>query len=300
MRVVHVLERLGGVADRATLVRLTSRAKLDAALRIGDVVRDSRGRYALPAADQAVRAANALSAVVSHGSAAAHWGWEMKQPPQQPSMTVPRNRNVAAERRVELSVKWADLSPEEIVNGILTSQGRTVIDCAKTMPFDHALAIADSALRHRNITSRRLLQLAEAVPGRGRAACLRVAREANGKAANPFESVLRAISLDVPGLDLRPQVVISEGGPVVRPDLVDENLRLVVEADSFEWHGKRNALKKDCERYNALVLLGWTVLRFSWEHVMFEPCYVDSCLREYVHALSVKRATGRRAVQIPA
>ena len=108
MRVVHVLERLGGVADRATLLRLTSRAKLDAALRVGDIVRDSRGRYALPAADQAVRAANALSATVSHGSAAAHWGWEMKEPPHQPSITVPRNRNVAAERRVELSVRWAD------------------------------------------------------------------------------------------------------------------------------------------------------------------------------------------------
>lgn len=172
------------------------------------------------------------------------------------------------------------------MNGILTSQGRTVIDCAKTMPFDQALAIADSALRHRNITPRRLLQLAEAVPGRGRTACLRVAGEANGKAANPFESVLRAISLDISGLDLRPQV--------------DESLRLVVEADSFEWHGKRKALKRDCERYNALVLVGWTVLRFSWEHVMFEPSYVDRCLRASVHALSFKRAIARRTAQIPA
>jgi len=300
MRVVHVLERLGGVADRATLVQLTSRAKFEAALRIGDVVRDSRGRYALPAADQAVRAANALSAIVSHGSAAAYWGWETKKPSQQPEMTVPRNRNVAPERRADLSVKWADLAPEEIVQRLVTSHGRTVIDCAKSMPFDEALAVADSALRHGNITRDRLLQLGEAVPGRGRAACLRVAREANGKAANPFESVLRAISLDIPRLDLQPQVVISHGGFVVRPDLVDETLRLVVEADSFEWHGKRKALKRDCERYNGLVLRGWVVLRFSWEHVMFEPGYVARCLRESAEALSVKRAIPRRTVQIPA
>ena len=106
-----------------------------------------------------------------------------------------------------------------------------------------------------------------------------MAREASGLAANPFESVLRAIALDVPGLDLRPQVVIAEGGWVGRPDLVDTERRLVVEAESFEFHGRRAALRRDCERYTALTLLGWTVLRFAWEHVMFEPAYVAECLR---------------------
>ena len=27
-----------------------------------------------------------------------------------------------------------------------------------------------------------------------------------------------------------------------------------------------------------MVLRGWTVLRFAWEHVMFDPDYVRSCL----------------------
>jgi len=52
----------------------------------------------------------------------------------------------------------------------------------------------------------------------------------------------------------------------------------VIEADSFEFHGRRKALKNDCERYNAFVTAGWTVLRFSWEHVMFEPDYVRSAM----------------------
>ena len=58
---------------------------------------------------------------------------------------------------------------------------------------------------------------------------LRVAAEASGKAANPFESVLRAIALDVDGLDLRPQEVISEDGFTVRPDLVDRERRIFSE-----------------------------------------------------------------------
>ena len=66
----------------------------------------------------------------------------------------------------------------------------------------------------------------------------------------------------------------------MRPDLVDEGRRLVLEADSYEFHGSRKALLGDCERYNALTLHRWTVLRFGWEHVMFEPEYVLACLRD--------------------
>ena len=80
---------------------------------------------------------------------------------------------------------------------------------------------------------------------------------ADGRADNPFESVLRAISLDVPGLGLVPQVEISmTGRRSVRPDLVDRSLRLVVEADSFEHHGSRKALVLDCARYDNLVADG--------------------------------------------
>jgi very-short-patch-repair endonuclease len=123
-----------------------------------------------------------------------------------------------------------------------------------------------------------------------------VVREASGLAENPFESVLRAIALDVPGLHLQPQVVVAEGGWAGRPDLVDTERRLVVEAESFELHGRRAALKRDCERYTALTLLWWTVLRFAWEHVMFEPAYVAGCLR--VASVGRGRAEGQVALPV--
>jgi very-short-patch-repair endonuclease len=160
-----------------------------------------------------------------------------------------------------------------------TRAGRTVMDCAKDRPFDEGLTVADSALRHGNVTSGLLRRLADEVPSVGRAQCIRVAREASGLAANAFESVLRAIALGVPGLDLRPQVTIEEDGFLGRPDLVDVDRRIVAEADSFEFHGRRQALKRDCERYTALAVRGWVVLRFSWENVMFEPDYVADCFR---------------------
>jgi very-short-patch-repair endonuclease len=301
MRVVEVMQRSGGVADARTLRHFASRRKIRTALLRGDIVRDGPGRYALPVADDALRAANRLSGVVSHDSAAAYYGWEMKHPPSEPSITVPRNRKLSPERRKGVAVTWARLNPGEIAHGMVTSPGRTVIDCAKTKPFDEALAIADSALRHGNLTKQYLLQLAEQVKGKGRSKCLRVAREASGKPANPFESVLRAISFDIPGLNLKPQLVIDEDGLAPRPDLVDEELRVVVEAESFEWHGRRKALKRDCERYNALALRGWLVIRFSWEHVMFEPEYVTACLRAIVAAKRPRRRANTGVPgQIPA
>lgn len=106
----------------------------------------------------------------------------------------------------------------------------------------------------------------------------RVAELASPEAANPFESVLRSIAVCVPGLNVRPQVKIREPGIVARPDLVDEHLRLVLEADSFEWHGGRSQLRADARRYNVLVVNGWWVLRFAYEQVMCEPDYVRNVL----------------------
>lgn len=277
MRPDQALERLGGVAEARVLLRLTSRPRLRHAVRRGLVVREARGRYALPHADEGRRAAMRLSAVASHLSAAAAHGWELKAAPRRPHVTVPRNRKVAVDRRDGVDVTWADLGPDEVHHGATTA-GRTVTDCARVLPFDEALAVADSALRHGRVSRGRLLQLAELVPPRYRPRCRRVASHADGRAANPFESVLRALAIEA-GLPTVPQVVVVAGGHRMRPDLVDAGRRLVLEADSFEFHGSRAALLRDCERYNQLTLHGWTVLRFGWEHVMLRPAYVVACLR---------------------
>jgi very-short-patch-repair endonuclease len=177
-----------------------------------------------------------------------------------------------------MDLHWADLGSGDVLDGHVTGRDRTLVDCMRSLPFDEALAIVDSALRNRSIGKPELQRLAADVKGPGSAQCRRVARHADAKAANPFESVLRAIALDIPGLELRPQIVIREGSFAARPDLVDARCRLVAEADSFEWHGSRRALKRDSRRYNSLVLLGWVVLRFSWEDVMYDAPYVRECL----------------------
>ena len=136
-------------------------------------------------------------------------------------------------------------------------------------PFPQS-TISDSALE----------ALESRVRGPGSAQVRRVAAIADARSANVFESTLNSIAAEVPGLRVRPQVTLR-GSAIwmeVCPDLVDTVLGVVLEADSFEWHGKRHALLRDCRRYNALVVNGWTVLRFPWEDVMFNPDLVRRTL----------------------
>jgi very-short-patch-repair endonuclease len=280
--VVEALTMLGGVATRRQLVAATSRADVERAIAAGDIHLLARGRYALPAVGEALRHAHRLAGTVSHLSAAQHWGWAVKTTPDRPDVTVARNRNLTLAQRKGVQIHRADLAPDEIVEGV-TSRARTLVDCLRDCDFDEALAVADSALRDGQ-SAKRLVMLAEGSRGPGSRQIRRVAHAASEKAANPFESVLRAIALDVPGLNVRPQVPLYGGAEFLgRPDLVDEALRVVLEADSFEWHGDRAALSNDARRYDAMVVNGWLVLRFAWEDVMFDPDWVRSILEAAVN-----------------
>ena len=89
---------------------------------------------------------------------------------------------------------------------------------------------------------------------------------------------------------MTPQVSLRHGDRFLgRPDLVDERLGIVLEADSFEWNGGRHALARDARRYNLMVIHGWLVLRFSWEDVMFHPLGVKAVLEAAVTERTERR-----------
>lgn len=272
MDVVEVIQRRGGVLRAAELLMLVTRRQLQAALREGRVVRLRRGWYGLP--DGAARAAAAsVGGVLGLLSAARYWGWKVKTEPEVPQVVVERGRKVPVSRRQGIEVRWACLAGAH--DGVATDRVRTVIDCARLLPFDEALSVADSALRSRTVTRTELLLAAQRSPRTGRRRAIEVIELADPRAANPFESVLRAIVMETDGRFVPQQWV----GNIGKPDLCDDGNRLILEADSFEFHSTREALKRDIERYNAFVIEGWTVLRFSWEHVMTDPEYVLNMVR---------------------
>lgn len=274
---VAALERLGGASTTAEVVALSSRERVRTAVARGEIIRLHRGRLALPAATSARKEAAALSGVVSHLSAALHWGWAVTWVPDRAWVTVPRDRKARSFRDGRAVVVRADLGPEDVADGV-TSPLRTVVDCSRRLPFDQALAVADSALRSRRLTHRQLLDAAKAARGPGAARVRRVAARATPRAANPFESGLRAIALEFPELEVEPQGAVRTRYRTYHPDLVDRRRRLALEADSWEFHTGRDAHGRDCVRYTELTLEGWRVLRFTWEQVMHHPAYVRGVL----------------------
>ena len=99
-------------------------------------------------------------------------------------------------------------------------------------------------------------------------------------AANPFESVLRALTIEE-GFELTPQLQVADSGLFAVVDLGSEELRLAVEADGFEHHGTRRGLRRDCRRHTDFAVHGWSSLRFAFEDVMGEPEWVRWALRTW-------------------
>ena len=94
---------------------------------------------------------------------------------------------------------------------------------------------------------------------------------------------------------MRAQQLIRFGQSLtLQPDLYDEKLGIVIEAESFEWHGETAALNRDCLRYNGFTARGLVVVRFSWTQVMFSPAYVLAVLSAAVR-LARRHANVARA-----
>lgn len=271
---VLAVAQCGGWATRAQLRRLVTERQIDRAVGAGLVQRVGRGRYTLAGFDVTRAAATELSAVISHRSAALAHGWSVRSEPRRPELVVPRSRKVELTRRRGRDVRWRDLADADVEGGMLTTPARTVVDCARDLPLPEALAVADSAVRSGAVTPDELLERVPTLPRSGRAKAELVLRQATGLAANPFESALRALVLQAAGPVFTPQVEVDVDGATVRPDLVSRSLRMVIEADSHEFHTSRAQLVRDCWRYDELTLAGWLVLRFSWDHVMFEEKWV--------------------------
>ncbi len=286
------MAELGGITSRKPLLGMVTRGDLDRAVASGQVVRVTRGRYALPTDDIAQKLAHEMTGTAVLITAAAHWGWARMWEPRRPQIAVPRGRNVMAERRHCVDLKWRTIPVSDVVDGWVTSRERTLVDCATSLPFDQALAITDSALRDRAVTRSDLMVRASSLSRLHRGRVERVFSLASPLAANPFESALRAIAMEVPGLEVQCQLRIDdERGWVGRVDLADRSLRIVIEADSMEYHGEREAMDKDVERYTRLTCDGWLVLRFTWYHVMTRPEWVATMLAKAV----VQRAGAQRA-----
>lgn len=276
---VQALGGRGGVATWSELKDLLSRDQLELALASGRVSRVRRNLYVLADIREVRRQAIAAGGVASHLTAALHWGWKVKDPPLRPCITLSRG---SRKPLGDLELYWQDLTSAETARHV-TRRVPTVIACARAYDPATAVCVADSALREGQVTRHLLLTAARASPRTGRAKAIAVAELADGRAANPFESVLRWLCESVDGLCVVPQVEVEGVG---RVDLFDARLGIVIEAESFEFHGSKEAFRRDVHRYTACARRGLVVVRFTWREVMHDPDYVRAALADVVRSRS--------------
>jgi Transcriptional regulator, AbiEi antitoxin len=268
--------RAHGGAARWSTFRASgvSRRALADAVATGFLVRAGRGTYALPTVDPAVIAAVSVNGFLSHASAAQMWDLDLLRPPSQPHVLV---ANTGARRADGAHLHRVDRA--QLVDTVrqpwpVATIERTLVDCARTLPFPEALAVIDSALRKGRIDRCTLRKLSESTRGTGAVAARRALAAGDGRADSVGESATRAAALDagLPPPELQCQIRFSPIH-VIFTDMAwrhyrGRDTRLAVEFDGFGPHTIRSVFIRDRHRRNSLESAGWALLEVTMSDVL--------------------------------
>lgn len=95
-----------------------------------------------------------------------------------------------------------------------------------------------------------------------------------------FLSMIREAGLPEPVLHFR---VLDDGRFVAEVDLAYPHLKIAIELDGAH-HREEEVHERDLPRQNDLVLVGWTVLRFTWRRFTERPEAVVAEIRGAIRA----------------
>ncbi len=193
----------------------------------------------------------ATNGVLSHRSAAALWG--IRPSSGRIEITTPRTRTP----RPGLLLHRAVLPPDEITTryGIpVTTAARTQLDLAGVLP-PHQVHRAMNEAEIRRLPGAR--DLMERHPTKRGIATLRTpAPRTRSDLEADFLAFLNDRRFPSPQTN-----TLIEGYEV---DAVWPDRKLIVELDSWTFHGTRQAFENDRRKDRHLTALGWTVIRITW------------------------------------
>ena len=160
-----------------------------------------------------------------------------------------------------------------LVRGIaVTDVLTTLVDVARTSPLPVAVVVIDHVCRATGMRLEEVRRAAAAsVARRGRKSAVAAAGLAREGVESALETLARLL-LVLAGLpEPEVQLEVRCSGWAYRADLGYRERRLLIELDGRDFHSEWDAVMKDMARQNVLVAQGWSVLRFSWRQVMFQP-----------------------------
>jgi len=223
--------------------------------------------------------AGGAGAVLSHRSAAAHWG---VLPPSSREADVTVSRSLRCRRGLRFHHSRLPADEVTVRDGIpVTSTSRTLLDLAAVLNTEQLRRAAHEAEVRRLWDHVSLADLLARHPRRPGAAAVRaiVAAPDQGITRNRLERRFLAV-LDRHGLP-RPatNVAMHAGHHFIEPDCVWRRERVIVELDGHATHGTRASFEDDRARDRALVAAGWRVIRITWRQLRDEPAAVAGDVR---------------------
>jgi len=220
-------------------------------------------------------------AVASHRSASQLWGMA-----KAPDIGAEISVLCGHDHRLAGAVvhRPSDLTPGAVTrkDGIpVTTPIRTLVDLGGVQRKSQVEGALDVALSRRLVTLEEVRAGLDVVARRGRrgAGVLRALLDERSMADGVAESVLEARTLRLCRRHGVPEPVcqyeVYAGRRLVgRIDFAYPDQRVAIEVDGYESHTSLQAFRRDRDRQNRLVAMGWTVLRFTWHDVGHEPTRV--------------------------
>ncbi|WP_434995829.1 type IV toxin-antitoxin system AbiEi family antitoxin domain-containing protein [Arthrobacter sp. Ld5] len=233
--------------------------------------------------------------VYCHETAAVLHGLDLWQPGNDVHVTQP-TRTSNASHGADVRNHSAQLTEDDVVllHGLpVTSLLRTAIDCARSLPFDRALIVADQAMA-RGVTRRAALTAVDLLgpaAGVGRASAVLAA--ADPRSESPGETLTRSRLLRFGLPQALSQVEVATRHGRYRLDFAWLELLVGLEFDGrvkyFGAAATDEVLYEERRREKALVEEGWTILRIEWGD-LFREAELEARLRG-----ALRRAASRIA-----
>jgi hypothetical protein len=263
-------EELARLVRSSQLVRVRRGAYLDGQLPTAAVA-----RHALQIA--ATVADLRRPAVVSHQSAAVLLGLPLWGAPLD-QVHITRRPRASSQTTGPLRCHVARLRDDEVKtvgSHTVTDVARTVLDLARSLPFEPAVVTVDAAL-HEGLLSLSVLQqrLMDIAGTRGSRHAARVVAFADGRSESVGESrsrvLLHKLGLAPSALQLR--ITDSEGSFLGRSDFAWEEQRVLGEFDGRIKYGRLlrpgqdpgDAVFEEKRREDAMRDAAWEVVRWTW------------------------------------
>ncbi|MHA7180047.1 type IV toxin-antitoxin system AbiEi family antitoxin domain-containing protein [Arthrobacter sp. MDB2-24] len=233
--------------------------------------------------------------VYSHETAAVLHGLSLWRPGTAVHVTQP-TRTSNASHGADVLNHSARLAADDVVllRGLpVTSLLQTTTDCARTLPFDKALIIADQCLARGVSRAAAITRIELLGPAKGVARARAVLAASDPLSESPGETLTRSrlLHFGLPAPQSQVDVLTHLGR--YRLDFAWPDLLVGLEFDGkvkyFGAAPTSEVLYQERRREKALTEIGWTVLRLEWAD-LFREAELEARLRSALHCAAARAA----------